>query len=141
MASYLMGEELLGGKFLPGLFSAKLAKKTLAKFDPTSKTAKYGKVVSKGIGFVTGGLIGAKASSAIFTAIGSARGAQKQAKKAVQTQEAAVQQQAIYQAQEPTPAAPEISPIPGPQPASESKPSILVPALVGIGLVAAATMM
>jgi len=105
MASYMMGDEMMGA-FLPGLFSAKLASKTIAKFDPTSAKAKYGKVIKAG---VIGGLnfipvIGTGLSVAAGTGFMMKSGLD-QAKRVKQLQ-AAQQQKVITNASVPSPAAP-----------------------------------
>jgi hypothetical protein len=107
MASYMMGDDMLGA-FLPGLFSWKLAKKTIAKFDPTSSTAVYGKAMKAGI---IGGL---NFIPVVGTGLSVAAGAGFMLKssadqnKRLKTQQAQQQQAIIQNAMVPTPASPEI---------------------------------
>ena len=106
MASYLEGEGFLG-KFAPGLFSWKLAKKTAAKFDPTASKAQYGGYVKAGLatagavaaGILTGGVAFGPVFGAIYGGVGVLGQAQAQ-NKSVQKQKKladAAKQQAIIQ--------------------------------------------
>jgi len=128
--SSFAGDEMMGA-FLPGLFSAKLASKTLAKFDPTAKQAKYGKVIRAG---VIGGLslvpvvgLGLSAAASAGFALKANADANKSA--------AAIQQQVIQNAMVPTPESPEVGP------AGEKKSSIVPLLGIGAAAIAALTML
>jgi hypothetical protein len=148
-----LGEDFMGA-FLPGLFSAKLAKKTLAKFDPTSSTAKYGKVVKAG---VIGGLnlipvVGTAASVAMGSVFMLKSAADAAAKKK-KAEAAAVQQNAITNAMSNTPSSMGAGPNAGvgsgtttetgtTTDAGDKKNSGLIPLLgIGAAAIAALTML
>jgi len=133
MASYLNGDEFLGA-FLPGLFSWKLAKKTIAKFDPTSSTAVYGKAMKAGI---IGGLnfipvVGTGLSVAAGAGF-MLKSAKDQAKRNNQILSQQQQQAIIQNAMAETPAAPGVGP--------DGRTKSSAGPLIGIGATALAAIM
>lgn len=117
----MFGDDMMGA-FLPGLFSAKLASKTLAKFDPTAKNAKYGKIVRTGLAITGGVLTGGLAAGAInsgLQALGASRASVTRTSQQSQVS----------------------TPIISPEPESEKKSSVLPILGIGAAAVAALTMM
>ena len=133
MSSYMLGNDMMGA-FLPGLFSARLASKTIAKFDPTSQTAQYGKVVRAG---VIGGLSMVPVVGLGLSAVASGAFALKVRADSVKSAARTQQQQVIQNALTSSPAAPEVGPA-----GMEDKKKSLLPILgIGAAVVAALTML